>query len=87
MSGMLWSMSGQFWQIAGIVTVIILVAIMLTRPSSILPVVLAVGVVIAAVIVTWNQVEAYRAQKGLPEAETAAGITTAPPPGSPRLTP
>jgi hypothetical protein len=84
MSGMLWSMSGQFWQIAGIVAVVILVAIMLSRPSSIVPVVLAVGVVIAAIIVTWNQVETYRAQKGLPQAETAAGISTAPPPGSPR---
>jgi predicted membrane protein len=82
---MFWSMSGQFWQILGIVAVIVLVATLLARPAGILAMVLAVGVVVAAVIVTWTQVDTYRTQKavGTPQPEAAAGVTV-PPPGNPR---
>jgi peptidoglycan/LPS O-acetylase OafA/YrhL len=87
MLDMFWSMSG-LWQVVGIAAVIILIAALLTRPGSVLAMVLAVGVVAAAVIVTWDQVETYRTQKAInaatiPAAQATAGMTV-PPPNSPR---
>lgn len=86
MSDMFWSMSSEFWQIAGIVAVLILVAVVLARPASILAVVLAFGVVIAAIVVTWQQVETYRAQKAANAAvvqpQASTGVTV--PPDNPR---
>jgi predicted membrane protein len=81
--GTFWSMSSQFWQVVGIVVVILLVATLLARPAGILAMVLAVGVVVVAIVVTWNQVETYRTQKAanaaaaLPQA--SVGVTVPPP--------
>jgi len=61
------------------VAIIILVATLFARPASILAMVLAVGVVVAAVIVTWQQVETYRAQKAANAAiiqpQASTGVT------------
>jgi predicted membrane protein len=87
MSGTFWSMSSEFWQVVGIVAVLVLVAVVLARPASILAVVLAFGIVVAAIVVTWQQVETYRAQKAANAANTqlqASTGVTVPPPNIPR---
>ncbi len=50
-------------QILGIVAIIAMVATLFSRPSSTVAVVLAAGVVVAAIIVSWNDVEQTRAQR------------------------
>jgi len=50
-------------QILGIVAIIALVATLLIRPASIVAMVLAVGVVGAAIVVSWNDVEQVRQQR------------------------
>jgi hypothetical protein len=74
-------------EILGIVAVIALVMTLFVRPSGIVPVVLAIGVVGAAIFVTWNQIETYRAQKAanseIIQPQASAGVTV-PPPSFPR---
>jgi len=76
-------MSETLWQVAGILTVIILFATVLARPDGVLVMVLAVGVVVAAIVVTWEQVEAYRMQRaagvGVVPPQAMAGVTVPPP--------
>jgi hypothetical protein len=50
-------------QIIGVLAIIALVVILFIRPASIVAVVLAVGVVGAAIVVSWNDVERVRAQR------------------------
>jgi hypothetical protein len=83
-------MSGTLLQILGILAVIVLVAMVLLRPAGMIVAVLAVGVVVAAVIVNWHDVEQYRHQRSLVEssqqaiasATIAAAAANAPHPGS-----
>jgi predicted membrane protein len=77
-------MSGTLLQVIGILAVIALVATMLTRPAGVLAMVLAAGVVVAAIVVTWNQVETYQTLKAANSAaiqpQAAAGATMPPAP-------
>jgi hypothetical protein len=81
------SMSGTLLQFLGIVAVIALVATILIRPSGIVVVVLAVGVVIAGIVVSWHDVVQYREQQAavreFNQRQTEAGVTV-PPPNLPR---
>lgn len=56
-------MSGTLLQIIGVLAVIVIFATVLIRPAGIFAVILAVGVVIAAVVVSWRDVDQYRAQQ------------------------
>ena len=79
-------MSATLLQVIGILAVIVLAGTMLMRPAGVVPVVLAVGVVLAAIVVTWNQVETFRAQKaanGVVQPEASSDVIT-PPPTLPR---
>ena len=78
-------MSGWLVQVLCILAVVVLFGAVLVRPGGIVPVVLAVGVVVAAIFVTWSQVESYRAQRtlGVPQPQASAGVTV-PPPSFPR---
>jgi hypothetical protein len=62
-------------QILGAVAVIVLFATILIRPAGIFLAILAVGLVIAGIVVSWRDVEQYRAQKAAgqqPQQTTAA---------------
>jgi hypothetical protein len=78
-------MSGSLVQILGILAVIGLVTILFLRPGGILPVVLAVAVVVAAIVVSWRDVEQYHVQKAATaafqqeNASTSAAVTVPPP--------
>ena len=78
-------MSGTLLQILGILAVIVLVGTLLARPGSIFAVVLAVGVVVAAIVVSWRDVEQYRDQRAATaafqqeNATASAGVSVPPP--------
>ena len=80
-------MSGTLLQILGILAVIVLVGTLLARPGSIFAIVLAVGVVAAAIVVSWSDVEQYRDQRAATAAfqqeNAAASAVTVPPPNPP----
>jgi hypothetical protein len=78
-------MSGTLLQILVTLVVVGLVITMFVRPSGIFPIVMAVGIVLVAIVVTWSQIDAFRAQKASDAAvarpEAQAGVTVpAPPP-------
>ena len=77
----------MLWQILGILALIAVVVTLFVRPSGILAVVLAVGVVVAAIVVSWNDVEQYRQQRAANAAfqqENSAAAVTVPPPNPTR---
>jgi hypothetical protein len=74
----------MLWQLFGILLVVSIVVAVLVRPAGALAVVLAVGVVGAAIIVSWNDVEQYRQQRAAraafqQENATASAVTVPPP--------
>jgi hypothetical protein len=69
---MMWA---TFLQVLGILAVIGIVAVLLLRPASMLVAVLAVGVVVAAIVVSWQDIEQSRYQRAV--AETAQQATAA----------
>jgi uncharacterized membrane protein (GlpM family) len=81
-------MTGTLWQILGILAIIALVVTMFVRPSGIVPVALAFAVVVAAIVVSWRDVEQYRDRRAATAAfqqENASASTavTVPPPNAP----
>lgn len=68
-------------QMLGILAVVAVVVTLFVRPSSVVAVVLAVGAVIAGIIVSWNDVEQVRAQRAAnaafqqENASTSAAVT------------
>jgi hypothetical protein len=69
-------------EIVGILAVIALVVTLFIRPSGVLPVLLAVGVVGAAIIVSWNDIEQTRAQRAanaVSSQENSSAAATVPP--------
>jgi hypothetical protein len=75
-------------EIFGVLAVVAVVAALLVRPAGALAIVLAVGVVGAAIIVSWNDVEQYRqqraAQAAFQQENAAASAVTVPPPNPAR---
>jgi hypothetical protein len=55
--------SGMVLQVLGILVVVAIVATFLLRPSGVFPIVLAIGVVVAGIFVSWNDIEQIRAQR------------------------
>lgn len=73
-------------QILGILAVVVLVGVLFVRPASALAIVLAVGVVVAAIIVSWHDVEQVHAQRAVAAAirqETAPSSSVTVPPSNP----
>jgi len=69
-------------EVLGIFVVIVLFVTVLLRPAGVLAMVLGV---VAAVVVTWNQIETYRAQKAAAAAQPPVTVgVTVPPPSYPR---
>jgi hypothetical protein len=80
-----WAGLGLTWQIVGILAVVSMVVLLFLWPSSVVPMVLAGIVVVASVIVTWDQVADYRTQKATGTTfSPQAGITEPAPPAYPR---
>ena len=76
--------STMLMQLFGILLVVSVIVAVLVRPAGILAMVLAVGVVGIAIIVSWNDVEQYRQQRAAAEAfkqesATASAVTVPPP--------
>jgi hypothetical protein len=72
-------------QLLGIFVVVVLFMAVLLRPAGVLAMLLAVGIAVAAVVVTWNQVATYRAQKAAAAAQPPVTVgVTIPPPSYPR---
>jgi hypothetical protein len=59
-------------QVLGILAVIAIVLILFLRPGSMFAAVLAVAVVVAAIIVSWRDVEQYRHHRAVAEASQQA---------------
>jgi hypothetical protein len=74
-------MAGTLFQILGVVAVIALFATIVIRPAGVLLAILAVGFVIAAIVVNWRDIQQYRLQKAATQPPAAA---SAPPPEHPR---
>jgi hypothetical protein len=74
----------MLWQLFGILLVVSVGVAVLMRPAGVLAVVLAVGVVGAAIVVSWNDVEQYRQQRAAEAAfkqeNASASAVTVPPP-------
>jgi hypothetical protein len=66
---MMWA---TFLQVLGILAVIGIVAVLLLRPASMLVAVLAVGVVVAAIVVSWQDIEQSRHQRAVAETSQQA---------------
>jgi hypothetical protein len=71
-------------QVLGILAVVAVVFTLFIRPASIIAVVLAVGVVGAAIVVSWHDVEQVRAQRAAnasfqQENAAASAAVTVPP--------
>ncbi|HTZ35968.1 MAG TPA: hypothetical protein VMB84_08080 [Stellaceae bacterium] len=82
-SGVASMLSGTILQVLGVLVVVGLVITLLVRPGSFVALLLAVGVVIAAVVVSWHDVEQYRAQRAANAAiqqQNAAAAASAPAP-------
>jgi len=62
-------------QVLGILAVLAIVGVVLVRPASGLAIVLAVGVVAAAIIVSWQDVEQFRHQRAVASASEQAIAT------------
>jgi hypothetical protein len=78
-----WAGLSLTWQIVGILALVTLVVLLFLWPSSVVSMVLAGVVVIASIIVTWDQVATYRTQKaGGTAYSPQAGVTA--PSGYPR---
>lgn len=80
-------MSGMFLQTVGIVAIIALIAMLVLRPSGIVPVILAFAVVVAAIVVSWRDVEQYHQQRAAGsefQQRNTTASTTAPTPEFPR---
>jgi hypothetical protein len=71
-------------QILGAVAVIVLFATILIRPAGIFLAFLAVGLVIAGIVVSWRDVEQYRAQKAAGQQPQTTAAAPAPLPEYPR---
>jgi predicted cation transporter len=71
-------------EVIGIAVVAALVITLFVRPSAVVAIVLAVGVVAAAIVVSWHDIEQTRAQSAVDTAlarqNTAAVTTPAPQP-------
>jgi uncharacterized membrane protein (GlpM family) len=77
----------MFLQIVGIVAIIALTAMLVLRPSGIVPVILAFAVVVAAIVVSWRDVEQYRQERAASsefQQRSTTASTTAPTPAFPR---
>jgi len=77
-----WAGVGPVWQIIGMLALVALVVLLVLWPSGAVAVALAAVVVVASVIVTWDQVATYRTQKATGNAAPgpqAAGIAVPPP--------
>ena len=74
----------MLWQLFGILLVVSIVVAAAVRPAGVVAMVLAVGVVGTAIIVSWNDVEQYRQQRAAraafqQENATASSVTVPPP--------
>jgi 4-hydroxybenzoate polyprenyltransferase len=75
--------SAMLLQILGILVVAALAITLFVRPGATVAIVLAVGVVLAAIVVSWNDVEQYRAQRAanaMLQHENSSAAVTVPPP-------
>jgi hypothetical protein len=79
-----WAGIGPVWQVIGILALVVLVLLLFLSPSTAVAMVLATIVVVASVIVTWDQVATYRMQKAKGEAISPQARITTPPPSYPR---
>jgi len=74
----------MLWQLFGILLVVSIVVAALVRPAGVLAMVVAVGMVGTAIIVSWNDVEQYRQQRAAKAAfqqeNAKASAVTVPPP-------
>ena len=77
--------SGMVLQVLGILLVLVIFTTFLLRPSGVFPIVLAVGVVAAAIFVSWNDIEQSRAERAAQAAsqqENASVGVTVPSPSA-----
>jgi predicted negative regulator of RcsB-dependent stress response len=73
-------------QLLGILAFAAIVVALFVRPAGVLAIVLAVGIVGAGIIVSWNDVEQHRqqraAQAAFQQEKASASAVTVPPPNS-----
>lgn len=68
-------MSSTLLQVLAILAVIVLLTTILIRPTSILLAILAVGFVIAGIVVSWRDVEQYHIRKAAAQLPAASSAT------------
>jgi len=71
-------MSGTLLQILGFAAILLLFATVLLRPDSLFLGVLAIGLVIAGIAVSWHDVAQYRMKKAAAHELTTAFVPTPP---------
>jgi hypothetical protein len=71
-------MSGTLLQLLGFVAVVALLVTILLRPGGVLLAVLAVGFVIAGIVVSWRDVAQHRAQKTVTQQQRTASVLARP---------
>lgn len=70
-------------QVLGAILVLALVFTLFIRPGAVLAIVLAVGVVVMGVVVSWNDVEKTRAQHANAANQQSASVQPSAPPSAP----